>query len=315
MDDLLGIGKGADKLLDVISKAVGTLYKPVAIRKQGEAEAYAYKLMQEEKINAKTKEITSIAAAKAQSNELTAVAAQSLDERIKNKECVNKRRRQINLESVIEKAINNQIDPETNSDIDPDWLTKFVEHAEEANSDRMRDLWGKILAGEISKPGKFSVKCLETIQKMTQKEACIFQCACSLASFTENIEEDSKSIFVGIEIRTLLSLFFEIKRKIKLHNYGLSYPEILVLGDLGLIHGEELIWTPFEKKKETLLLNCNGIRWAVSATKRLQFTTYRFTPLGEELSQLIEESPNQKYIQDFEKLIKPWIQKDNGAGS
>ncbi len=52
------------------------------------------------------------------------------------------------------------------AEIDPDWINVFAEHAERASSDRMRDLWGRVLAGEIRKPGAFAPATMRVIAEL-----------------------------------------------------------------------------------------------------------------------------------------------------
>jgi hypothetical protein len=49
MKDLLGLGKGSEKLIDVIANAVGAIYRPYGIRREGEAEAYKLKVVEQAK--------------------------------------------------------------------------------------------------------------------------------------------------------------------------------------------------------------------------------------------------------------------------
>ena len=45
-------GKPIEKLIDVISKGIGTIYKPRAIRKEAEAKAYEIEIIERAKANA-----------------------------------------------------------------------------------------------------------------------------------------------------------------------------------------------------------------------------------------------------------------------
>jgi len=74
--------------------------------------------------------------------------------------------KQINKDKVATEAIsilNEPLSDEAHDGTDdgmgvsPDWLNHFSSHAEKASSKEMQRLWAKILAGEIRKPGKYSV--------------------------------------------------------------------------------------------------------------------------------------------------------------
>jgi hypothetical protein len=51
--------------------------------------------------------------------------------------------------------------PAQDTELDDDWLSGFYVFAEHASTERMQILFGKILAGEIRKPGSFSLYALD----------------------------------------------------------------------------------------------------------------------------------------------------------
>jgi hypothetical protein len=60
-------------------------------------------------------------------------------------------------------------------ELDNDWTNIFVGYAEKASSERLRQLWGRILAGEIRKPGSFALSTLRIISEMDAEIATAFQ--------------------------------------------------------------------------------------------------------------------------------------------
>lgn len=58
--------------------------------------------------------------------------------------------------------------------IDLDFLDDWQDHAERANSDYMRTLWGRILKGELQQPGKYPRRILGILRNMTVEEAELF---------------------------------------------------------------------------------------------------------------------------------------------
>jgi len=93
-------------------------------------------------------------------------------------------RKQSNRETVLAEAIEAvrslpPLDsPETGDDapeIEDDWINVFASFAEKASSDRLRQLWGRILAGEVRKPGSFALSTLRVISEMDSEIATAFQ--------------------------------------------------------------------------------------------------------------------------------------------
>lgn len=95
-------------------------------------------------------------------------------------------RKQANREAVAEASIEQlTLPPPTSSPdgdeagaeaaLDEDWLNAFCRHAEDASSERFQLLWGRILAGEIRKPGFFSRSTLRVISELDGTIAKVFE--------------------------------------------------------------------------------------------------------------------------------------------
>src|SRR2546423_10944212 len=56
-----------------------------------------------------------------------------------------------------------------------DWLNIFARHAQEASSERMQDLWSKILAGQLRKADSFSLQTLRFVSELDESTAALFE--------------------------------------------------------------------------------------------------------------------------------------------
>ena len=63
--------------------------------------------------------------------------------------------------------------------MDEDWIARFFELAKDVSREEMQKLWGRLLAGEISKPGQFSLRTLEVLRNLSAEEAKLFERACA----------------------------------------------------------------------------------------------------------------------------------------
>lgn len=61
--------------------------------------------------------------------------------------------------------------------VDEDWLNYFEGYAEKASTEKMRDLWGRVLAGEIRNPKCFSLTTLRFLAELDQTIASTFETA------------------------------------------------------------------------------------------------------------------------------------------
>ncbi len=57
---------------------------------------------------------------------------------------------------------------------DDDWMNSFMRGAEDASSERLQDLFGRILAGEVVRPGSFSSSTLRAVSELDQSIATDF---------------------------------------------------------------------------------------------------------------------------------------------
>lgn len=52
-----------------------------------------------------------------------------------------------------------------------DWMNYFMRHSEDASSERLQDLFGRILAGQIVRPGRFGLSTLRALSELDQEIA------------------------------------------------------------------------------------------------------------------------------------------------
>ncbi len=79
-----------------------------------------------------------------------------------------------NTAMVIAAASENLDGNDVGIDPDVDWLNAFHRFAEDASTDRMRKVFGKILAGEIVTPGSYSIASIRTIAELSPDIAELF---------------------------------------------------------------------------------------------------------------------------------------------
>lgn len=108
--------------------------------------------------------------------------------------------------------------------VEQDWLYRFREVASNTTTEEIQQLWGRILAGEIKSPGKHSLRTLEFIKNLSQKEAKQIE---KLFSFVINNQFIARS-FKG---------FYDYESD--LLNSKLSFDYLSEMQGLGIISGVE----------------------------------------------------------------------------
>lgn len=89
-------------------------------------------------------------------------------------------KRLANIGSVVAKAAQALGDREVQDhEVDHDWTARFFNDVQDVSSEEMQQLWAKVLAGEVDRPGQFSLRTLDALHDMSVGEAKLFAEACN----------------------------------------------------------------------------------------------------------------------------------------
>ncbi len=267
-------GKPIEKLIEVISNGIGTLYKPRSIRKEADAKAYEIGIIEE----AKTKALN-------EGKEKEAETYLRIQERLIFKET----ERQNNIDRIAEKTAK-QFELEENVSEEPvnkDWSKRFFNIAEDVSDEEMQEIWARILAGEIKKPNSYSLRTLELLKNLSKWEAEVFMKFAKLA-----ISYSNTSFILNFKNEKLLE-----------DKYKLNFKERLLLEELGLLTANDLQIKVFATKQEisnTYYVFGNQL---INLEKpknqpEQQLQVLVFTKIGQELLNLVQSEPAElEYIQ------------------
>ena len=241
----------------------------------------------------------------------------SLIQRAARREHLVNSRQQNNLEQIFSLALEYVNQDAQFERLDLDWMMKFSDLASQSYSSTMHDLWAKILAVELSQPATFSYRSLKTLSEISTKEALLFYRSVRLLSRLG--DEKGAKILTGIYKKpTLMSIFSTTNRwAINLSKFGLSYPQLVTLSDLGLIYSQEIESAPYQAG-DCLNLVYQGQNVQMKIKQRdVIFTYYKFTQTGFELSKLVAAESDQQYLKtlvaDFNNLVDTNIGKEQLA--
>lgn len=115
------------------------------------------------------------------------------------------------------------------SEIADDWLNEFESSARLKSSEDMKLIFGKLLSGEIIKPGTFSIRTIRLISQLDNQAAKLFQILCSRTVSLNIANEvfDARVVsFSGNAASNSLAKF------------GLSFDYLNILHEYGLIISE-----------------------------------------------------------------------------
>jgi hypothetical protein len=175
--------------------------------------------------------------------------------------------------------------------LDEDWLNAFEAEAEQMTSEHARKLFGRILAGEINKPSTFSKKTLKLMSQLDNRAAAVFARAASIAITTQT-DFDSRVVAMGNAGQNSLAA------------YGLSYSQLTLLQDYGLVAAE---LGGFCDHSSSVFRNGSGApfryggaSWVFVPTDDRELGEFRIegvklTATGTELLKVVDIVPNEAY--------------------
>lgn len=219
--DVLGLSEPLTKLFETVACGIGKIYEPTHVRRMAKAKADEIKLISD----TVSENIDLPVVYQNGTISIDASDATNLVQRAQNRFLFQQMKKQQNIESVIEYACN-ELENKTNvssTPVDDNWVNVFFDAVANISDEYMQKLWGKLLAGEVEQPGRYSLRTLDTLRKLTPKEALLFQNAASfILNCSANIENDT---FPDDHFIPTLQ---------NLEQYGLYYHMIAILIDAGL---------------------------------------------------------------------------------
>ncbi len=287
---LSAIVSPANKLIDAISKGIGTLYEPHRLKKLADAEAYRIKT-----IGQALSENTDLPV-QYNNGEISVdlTEYESLQKRAVCRFARQETQRQFNLENIADKAYDLLKDQQPQSDetVSQDWMTRFINNAQDVSDEDVQNLWSRILADEIVRPTSISIKTLDVIKNLSKEDAFLF-------------EKISKHVING---QYLL-------RDAEFLSYvNITYNDILKLDDCGLINSSGFIHQDRESDVKFLPVayNSSYVLFAQSDKKqKIKIPSYVLTNSGQELLAILKISTDNDSFSFCSKIIKESNKKSN----
>lgn len=189
-----------------------------------------------------------------------------------------------------EDELRNDHSPPTAEKPEEDWLLRWRECAAQVSSEELQGLWGKVLAGEVKSPGRFSLRTLEFLRNLSQGEA-------------KAIERITPFVLGGIVFRGPESV---------LEAEGVKFSDLLAMQELGVLAGVdglglEVSWqSDIAVSFQKTLTSHGAVLWitALEATKEIKIKICAVTAIGKQILQLGKFSPNMKMLESVATAVK-----------
>ncbi len=223
-------------------------------------------------------------------------------------------KKQANTGSVVIDAAAELGDAEVqDNEVDHDWTARFFNDVQDVSSEEMQKLWGKVLAGEVERPGSTSIKTLAILKNLDRAAAALFGKFCSMCV---SIRPDGKS-FMDARVPSLGGN----AGNNALEDYNLSYGNLNVLNEHGLIISDYNSWFDF---RATIGMAIGGARpsliripfyfqgkyWVLDPTtqrdagKEFRLSGVALTKSGQELSRIVALESAGKYAQALQAYFE-----------
>ena len=236
-----------------------------------------------------------------------------MDHSIRQRVQFQEEKRQRNILAVVEQAAaelgDNEVD---NREPNHDWTARFFSEVQDVSSGDMQLLWGKVLAGEVGRPGSTSLRTLDILRNLDQATATLFRRLCSVCV---SIRLDGNQ-FIDARVPSM----DKDPGQNSLSAYGLSFIELTTLNEHGLIISDYRSWRDYQM--------CTGIQsapgqppilipftfqnrhWVLVPTKprdrnqEFRLSGVALTRSGQELSRIVDIEPMDEYMQALVKFFE-----------
>lgn len=178
-------------------------------------------------------------------------------------------------------------DPTANYDFD--WFMRFYEAVGNVSDEEMQRVWAKILAGEVNKPGSFSLETLDVVRNLSKQDAELFTKICKHC-----IQASSFGLYLP-------------RYDNYLEKCGITYSEVLRLDEIGLINSSGFINLNLVIDEYPASIINQGLVMVIEAndksTKMCSIRQHPFTRIGCEIATLIGETTSDDDFVLFAKEV------------
>ena len=279
-----------EKLLDYAASGIGAVAGPMLATWRArqdakakligaQADADSLRLIAEAQANARR----SLLAPDETGGGVLEIGTDGITQRIEFQE----KKRQANIVSVVQEAAAELGDKQVpDHEPDPDWTARFFDCVQDVSSKDMRELWTKILSGEVEEPGRTSLRTLDILKNMTQKDAKIFEDVCDfvIGDFIYNPKELQENIS------------------------ALKYGNILHIRSIGLCYDTSTYRVfDFDHDNRFFLRIYQNNVLKISARSdihKLRIPAVILTTSGDDLCRIIERTFHMDYLCSFSRFLR-----------
>jgi hypothetical protein len=292
------IGSICNNMIKQVSGAIGSTYNDLMIVTRARRQAKAMGILAP--VEAATEAHRRIILARADREIAleTALQADALEARARRRIAAIEAQYQENIEEVVVAAIEHVIElgqqgterlAPPNGNPTDDWMAEFVDLCKNTSDTAMRQLWGRVLAGETQHPGSFSIRALFTLKTLSIIEAEQFRIAANFV-FADGF------IYTGSNYEAMSQLGLPYSMFLNLASAGLLAPDPNAGWSIGEAGDKNVVLT----YEPYLLLFERG-----QTSEPLTVSAWAVTIVGKELARLITVVHNWDYVKRLVADVGP----------
>lgn len=308
---------GLEKLFDYVVSGIGSVAGSSLAPWRARQEAKAKEIMAQGEANA----LQIIAKAQATARKELAETDTEIQGELTISETIEQRlrfqekKRQKNIESVVRLAAANLKNKDVpNKEADHDLVARFFADVQDVSSEELQLLWGRILSGEIERPGSISIRSLSILKNLDQNTAKLFQKFCSACIKIPSKSED-KTHIADARVPALGKRAADNG----LREYGFYFLHLNILNEHGLIISDYDSWANYSvvlrvNRQESVTslgpFEFQGQLWSLilksprDTTEEFKVHGVALTRAGIELSRIVDLEIMEKYTQDLIKFFE-----------
>lgn len=191
-----------------------------------------------------------------------------------------------------------------NSDVDDEWLERFMDSAKFVSDEQMQVVWGNILAGEFENPNSTPPSVTRILSEITPTYAKAFQILCSLAVTILGESNDRTIDIDKPNTRIILPTNYSY-----LEDYGLDFSVLNELQMLGLIQFNPV--TGYVLKFDNITYPKLHIIYGKKALTVLQYKQNAFprgivilTQAGQSIAKFTEQRVIEEHLDNISTYLK-----------
>lgn len=302
-----GLSKPAMKLIETVASAVGILYEPTRIKRKGRAESHVIRMKGEANADAIRSK------AHGEADRLVILArgkgnAAKLANRATHRIANDALRHQLNREKIVRGAFRFLPAKVSTTQVEADWIAQYFEQCQDISNAKMQSIWSQILAGEVARPGRFSLRTLHAVKMLRQEDAALFSLYCRFVWQAVDgpafaVIADSDDQFWSPERRGRLAMIYRLQ--------GITSLKRLHLQSLNLIiqNNQDKSLTVRTVMGTPTILLYHGDRLSLlhrDKNRPVRLPVEYLTDIGSELAPIPAAAPHAEYESLIVEQMKEW---------